>query len=178
MAMKTTFILAAMIATSALCQAQLIALQSVHSQTYLAACDGCSSGTGVTLAFAHVDNSGPSYTHWTQTPVAGIITSFKCEYNNKFLAVCNQCTPGSAYPDVAAVHVDTNKDVWAQYVQITVDADKGHMAFQSLYNGKLLSYCFQCNSRAVYEHQVYFHVDRPSSNADIPTYSRWIIKKL
>ncbi|KAF0685482.1 hypothetical protein As57867_022567, partial [Aphanomyces stellatus] len=72
-----------------------------------------------------------------------------------YLARCNGCAPGAAYPDQAFVHVsDWHDKGWAQWT--CYDAGNGKIALQAD-TGKYLARCNNCIPGAAYVDQTFVH---------------------
>ncbi|KAF0716285.1 hypothetical protein As57867_002910, partial [Aphanomyces stellatus] len=73
----------------------------------------------------------------------------------KYLARCNGCAPGAAYPDQAFVHVsDWRGQGWAQWT--CYDVGGGKIALQAD-SGKYLARCNGCIPGAAYVDQAFVH---------------------
>ncbi|KAF0683873.1 Aste57867_24099 [Aphanomyces stellatus] len=87
------------------------------SGTYLARCNGCAPGaTTPNQAFVHVGNwNNQPWAQWTCIDVGGGKVALQADSGN-YLARCNSCEAGGAYPDSATVHVTAYQGKpWAQW---------------------------------------------------------------
>ncbi|KAF0707609.1 hypothetical protein As57867_006562, partial [Aphanomyces stellatus] len=119
-------------------------------------------------AFVHVTN--PQASPWAEWKVYntgdGKIV-LKADTNN-YLARCNNCAPGAAYPDEAFVHVnDWHGKPWAQWS--CVDVGGGKVALQSD-SGHFLARCNNC-VKSIYPDSGFVHP--PTST--VGSWAQWTI---
>lgn len=103
-------------------------LRSVDSGKYLAECEGCSpNGVYPDMAFIYVNRNAVEHTKAAQFTLVALENgkyAFQASSGN-YLARCNGCVMGGAYPDSADFHTtaaDLAQSPWAQWV-ITVLAN-------------------------------------------------------
>ncbi|KAF0690783.1 hypothetical protein As57867_017795, partial [Aphanomyces stellatus] len=118
--------------------------------------------------FVHVTN--PQASPWAEWKVYntgdGKIV-LKADTNN-YLARCNNCAPGAAYPDEAFVHVnDWHGKPWAQWS--CVDVGGGKVALQSD-SGHFLARCNNC-VKSIYPDSGFVHP--PTST--VGSWAQWTI---
>ncbi|OQR83689.1 cytochrome P450, partial [Thraustotheca clavata] len=140
----------------------LITLQA-DSGKYVARCNGCISGGAYPdSAFVHVSQvSGNPWAVWKVTNTGTGKLALKADSGN-YLARCNNCAPGAAYPDEAFVHVkDWNGAPYAQWT--CVDSGNGKISLQSD-TGKFLGRCNSCLSGGAYPDSAFVHVSTLSNS--------------
>ncbi|CAK4096228.1 unnamed protein product, partial [Aphanomyces euteiches] len=110
---------------------------------YVTRCRNCVVGAAYpdSVNFQTPINSGTPYSYWTIVDAGNGKIALKGDLGN-FLARCNNCVPGAAYPDEAFVHVsDWRSGPWAQWT--CEDADNGKIALKAD-SGKYLARCNNC----------------------------------
>ncbi|EQC35232.1 hypothetical protein SDRG_07460 [Saprolegnia diclina VS20] len=152
------------LAASAACTFNDGDLITVQADTgkLLARCNGCvPNGANPDSAFFHVSTStGNPWAVWKVTNTGNGKLALQADSGN-FLARCNNCAPGAAYPDEAFVHVkDWRTGPWAQWT--CVDAGNGKIAFQAD-SGNYLARCNNCVSGGAYPDAAFVHVNAYTS---------------
>ncbi|CAK4649082.1 unnamed protein product, partial [Aphanomyces euteiches] len=106
---------------------------------------------------------------WTVVCVDDGRYAFQADSGN-YLARCNKCAPGAAYPDQAFVHVkDWQQQPWAQWR--CFDYGDGKIGLQAD-SGKYLARCYNCIPGA-YPNSAFVHESNPNQ-----PWAQWTVDKL
>ncbi|GLE00040.1 hypothetical protein PINS_up008767 [Pythium insidiosum] len=127
------------------CKDNLISLRS-DSGLFMARCEGCArvtNGNLVNSVTIHVpDPTGQLYAQWIVERIDANRVALKVRDVGTYLARCNGCLVGGAYPDSAFLHVrDWREGPWAQWTVETLA--NGKVAFKSD-TGRYLARCNGC----------------------------------
>ncbi|NTV63066.1 MAG: sulfatase-like hydrolase/transferase [Oscillochloris sp.] len=155
-------------------KAMRVALKA-DSGNYLARCNGCIPGAAYPdSAFVHVppaDMLGSPWAQFTLRDLENGKYALQADSGN-YLARCNGCSPGAAYPDSAFVHVspaDLAGSPWAQFTLRYLDNGKYALQADS---GNYLARCNNCSPGA-YPDRAFVHVS-PADLAGSP-WAQWEI---
>jgi hypothetical protein len=98
-----------------------VALKS-DSGLYAARCNNCIPKEAYPDNVAvHVKDPGKAFAQWYSQKLDNGNYAFKSVDSGKYMARCNNCIPGVAYPDNVFVHAtDPEKEAWAQWEIITL----------------------------------------------------------
>ncbi|OQR86307.1 cytochrome P450 [Thraustotheca clavata] len=149
---------------------QIIGLQA-DTGKFLSRCNGCVTGGAYPdSAFLHVSQlSGNPWSNWKVYNTGTGKLAFQAD-TGKYLARCNGCAPGAAYPDEAFVHVNNwRAGAWAQFT--CVDLGNGKIGLHSD-TGKYMSRCNGCVKSSLPD-SVTMHVSDPKQGA----YAQWTVVK-
>ncbi|OQR93333.1 cytochrome P450 [Achlya hypogyna] len=151
-------------ATSQCCfkDGDVISLKS-DKGTYMGRCTNCVwNGAFDNSAFVHVPSPGTARkAQWTVVNTGNGKIALQAD-SGKYLARCNNCAPGAAYPDEAFVHVtDWKKAPWAQWT--CKDVGDGKVALQAD-SGKYLARCKNCVG-AAYSNAAFVHAQSPNEGS-------------
>jgi putative hemolysin len=92
--------------------------------------------------------------------------------SGKYMARCNNCIPGGAYPDSAFVHAESPKPAYAQWILKRLSRN-GKYSIQSADSKKFAARCNNCIPGGAYPDSAFVHADTPRS-----AYAQWILKRL
>ena len=146
-----------------------IALRA-DSGKYAARCNSCiPDGAYPDSVFVHVaDLAGSPWAQWELQHLDNGKYALKGD-NGKYMARCNTCIPGGAYPDSVFVHVtDVNSSPWAQWEIAQLGNGKYTLKADS---GKYAARCNECVPGGAYPDNVMVHVADPN---DAP-WAQWDI---
>ncbi|MCP3959345.1 MAG: DUF4082 domain-containing protein [bacterium] len=107
-----------------------IALKA-DSGKYLTRCNNCVSGGAYPdFLTVHVDNPSGRYAQFHPYELPNGKIAFQVDDSQKYFGRCNNCSPGAAYPDTVAVHVDDpTSEPWAQWEVSEATAAAGSESF-------------------------------------------------
>lgn len=130
------------------------------SGKYMARCNSCIPDAAYPdSAFVHVDDvNGSPWAQWEIENLGNGKYALKAD-SGKYLARCNSCIPGGAYPDSAFVHVDNpDGQPWAQWEIELLGNGKYSLKADS---GKYAGRCNNCVPGAAYPDNVMVHCTNP-----------------
>ena len=152
-----------------------VALRS-DTGNYLARCNQCYSGAAYPdSAFVHVSADELGGAPWAIFDLQKLDNgkyALKADSGN-YLARCNNCIPGAAYPDSAFIHVQPSELAQAPWAQFTLTRlGNGKYALQAD-SGNYLARCNNCAPREAYPDSAFIHVT-PSELEGAP-WAQWDI---
>lgn len=113
---------------------------------FVARCRGCIAGRGQPdFITVHVgDENPPDYAQFTPELLTNGKYALKAD-TGKYLARCNGCSPGAAYPDAVTVHAsDPYKEAYAQWNIIPISFPTGSKIALQADTGTWFSRCNGC----------------------------------
>ncbi|MEB3178822.1 MAG: hypothetical protein VKL59_07330 [Nostocaceae cyanobacterium] len=147
-----------------------IALQS-DTGKWLSRCNNCQKVVGTNPDTATVHIAKPTadnpYAQFQVVNVGNGKIALKAD-TGKYLARCNGCIVGGAYPDSATIHVTDPSLPYAQFTPELLDNGKYALKADT---GKYLARCNSCSPGAAYPDTVTIHVDSPQGNS----FAQWNI---
>ena len=146
------------------------------SGRYLARCNNCIPGGAYPdSAFVHVSEaklSGSPWAHFVLEKLANGKYTLKAD-SGRYLARCNNCIPGGAYPDSAFVHVpeaDLPGSPWAQFTLEKLSNGRYALKADS---GNYLARCNNCIPGGAYPDSAFVHV--PPASLPSSPWAQWRI---
>ncbi len=146
------------------------------SGNYLARCNNCISGGAYPdSAFVHVPEAQLMNSPWAQFILKKLDNgkyALKADSGN-YLARCNNCISGGAYPDSAFVHVPEAQlmsSPWAQFTLRKLSNGKYALKADS---GNYLARCNNCISGGAYPDSAFVHV--PEAQLMSSPWAQWEI---
>ncbi len=138
---------------------------------WLSRCNGCQKvvGTNPDTATVHIDQpiSSNPYAQFEVFNVGNGKIALKAD-SGKYLARCNNCIVGGAYPDSLTIHVT---DPSLPYAQFTPEYLLNGKYALKADTGKYVARCNNCSPGSAVPDTVTIHVDTPKGNS----FAQWDI---
>ncbi len=147
-----------------------VALQA-DTGKWLSRCRNCQRVVNVNPDTATVHINKPTsdnpYAQFEVVKVGNGKIALKAD-TGKYLARCNGCIVGGAYPDFVTIHVTDPSVPYAQFTPELLDNGKYALKADT---GKYVARCNGCSPGAAYPDTVTVHVDSPQGNS----FAQWNI---
>ena len=146
-----------------------VALRSADSGNLLARCNACvPKGAYPDNVGVHVPVSQLTSATWAQFYLQKLANgkyALQSVDSGNYVARCNACVPGGAYPDSAFVHVTPAQLPGATWAQFTLERlSDGKYALRTD-SGNYLARCNNCIPSGAYPDNVFVHVTPAQLNA-------------
>jgi hypothetical protein len=145
-----------------------VALKSADSGNLLARCNACvPNGAYPDNAAVHVPSAQippPAYAQFNLQKLANGKYALQSVDSGNYVARCNNCVPGGAYPDSAFVHVtpvQLNSSPWAQFTLVRLSNGKYALQADS---GNYLARCNNCIPNGAKPDNAFVHVTQAQLN--------------